>query len=83
MAPRVAGGDPPVARPMLEISDVAKSYGSGSKVTHALRSISFSIAERELVCVVGPSGCGKTTLLKCIAGLMRPTRGEVVLHGKR
>jgi NitT/TauT family transport system ATP-binding protein len=67
---------------VLEISDVAKSYGSGGKVTHALRSISFSIAERELVCVVGPSGCGKTTLLKCIAGLMRPTRGEVVLHGK-
>ena len=57
---------------MLEIRDVAKSYGSGSTVTHALRSISFSIAERELVCVVGPSGCGKTTLLKCIAGLMRP-----------
>ena len=67
---------------MLEIRDVAKTYGSGSQVTHALRSISFSIAERELVCVVGPSGCGKTTLLKCIAGLMRPTRGEVVLHGK-
>ncbi len=68
---------------MLEIRDVAKTYGSGSQVTHALRSISFSIAERELVCVVGPSGCGKTTLLKCIAGLMRPTRGEVVLHGER
>ena len=68
---------------MLEIRDVAKSYGSGSQVTHALRSISFSIAERELVCVVGPSGCGKTTLLKCIAGLMRPTRGEVFLHGER
>ena len=68
---------------MLEIRDVAKSYGSGSQITEALRSISFSIAERELVCVVGPSGCGKTTLLKCIAGLMRPTRGEVVLHGQR
>ena len=67
---------------MLEIRDVAKSYGSGSKVTHALRSISFSIAERELVCVVGPSGCGKTTLLKCIAGLLRPTRGDVLLHGE-
>ena len=68
---------------MLEIRDVAKTYGSGSQVTHALRSISFSIAERELVCVVGPSGGGKTTLLKCIAGLMRPTRGEVLLHGER
>ena len=67
---------------MLEIRDVGKTYGSGDKVTHALRSISFSIAERELVCVVGPSGCGKTTLLKCIAGLMRPTRGEVLLHGE-
>lgn len=65
---------------MLEISDVAKSYGSGSKVTHALRSISFSIAERELVCVVGPSGCGKTTLLKCIAGLMHPSRGEILFE---
>jgi len=67
---------------VLEIRDVAKSYGSGSKVTHALRVIAFSIAERELVCVVGPSGCGKTTLLKCIAGLLRPTRGEVLLHGE-
>ena len=66
---------------MLEIRDVAKSYGSGSAVTHALRSISFSIGEGELVCVVGPSGCGKTTLLKCIAGLLRPTQGEVVLRG--
>ena len=68
---------------MLEIRDVAKTYGSGSQVTHALRSISFSIAERELVCVVGPSGCGKTTLLKCVAGLLRPSRGEVLLRGKR
>jgi len=67
---------------MLEIRDVSKTYGSGGQVTHALRSISFSIGERELVCVVGPSGCGKTTLLKCIAGLMRPTRGEVVLNGE-
>ena len=66
---------------MLEIRDLGKTYGTGEKLTHALRSISFAIGEGELVCVVGPSGCGKTTLLKCIAGLLEPTRGEVVLHG--
>jgi NitT/TauT family transport system ATP-binding protein len=66
---------------MLEIRELGKTYGTGEKLTHALRSISFSIGEGELVCVVGPSGCGKTTLLKCIAGLLQPTRGEVVLHG--
>jgi NitT/TauT family transport system ATP-binding protein len=66
---------------MLEIRDLGKTYGAGEKLTQALRSISFAIGEGELVCVVGPSGCGKTTLLKCIAGLLAPTHGEVVLDG--
>jgi NitT/TauT family transport system ATP-binding protein len=68
---------------MLEIKSLAKTYGTGEKSTHALRRVSFEVANREFVCVVGPSGCGKTTLLKCVAGLLRPTSGEVLLRGKR
>jgi NitT/TauT family transport system ATP-binding protein len=68
---------------MLEIRSLGKVYGSGERATHAIADVSFSVAEREFVCVVGPSGCGKTTLLKCAAGLLRPTRGEILLRGRR
>jgi NitT/TauT family transport system ATP-binding protein len=67
---------------VLEIDSLGKTYGSGTKATEAIRSISFTVEERELVCVVGPSGCGKTTLLKCVAGLLPPTRGGAILKGK-
>jgi len=82
MAPRLAGGDPPVTV-LLEISSLGKTYGAGETATHAIGDVSFGIDDGEFVCVVGPSGCGKTTLLKCIAGLLRPSRGEVLLRGKR
>ena len=62
---------------MLEIKDLGKTYGTGATATHAVGNVSFSVEEGEFVCVVGPSGCGKTTLLKCIAGLLRPSAGEV------
>ena len=68
---------------MLEIKGLGKTYGSGDKATHAVADVSFVVEDREFVCVVGPSGCGKTTLLKCVGGLLRPSRGEVVLRGKR
>ena len=68
---------------MLEIKNVGKIYGAGTNATHAIAEVSFDVSEGEFMCVVGPSGCGKTTLLKCISGLLRPTRGEVVLKGER
>ena len=68
---------------MLEIRGLGKTYGSGAKATHAVGNVSFTVEDGEFVCVVGPSGCGKTTLLKCVAGLLPPTSGEVLLRGKR
>jgi NitT/TauT family transport system ATP-binding protein len=68
---------------MLEIRDIVKTYGTGATATRAIGSVSFTIEAGEFVCVVGPSGCGKTTLLKCVAGLLRPTSGEVALRGRR
>ncbi len=68
---------------MLEIKNIGKTYGAGEKATHAIRDVSFRVDEGEFVCVVGPSGCGKTTLLKCVAGLLRPSDGEVFLRGRR
>jgi NitT/TauT family transport system ATP-binding protein len=68
---------------LLEIRNVAKTYGTGAKATHAIADVSFAVDDREFVCVVGPSGCGKTTLLKCVGGLLRPSKGEVLLRGRR
>jgi NitT/TauT family transport system ATP-binding protein len=85
VASRLAGGDGAMsmsAEHLLEIRNVAKTYGSGAKATHAIADASFAVDDREFVCVVGPSGCGKTTLLKCVGGLLRPSSGLVLLRGK-
>jgi NitT/TauT family transport system ATP-binding protein len=68
---------------MLEIKGLGKTYGDGDKATHAIGDVTLTVEAGEFACVVGPSGCGKTTLLKCVAGLMKPSRGEVLLRGKR
>jgi NitT/TauT family transport system ATP-binding protein len=80
----VASGHAAVgAKRVLEIRSLGKTYGTDAKATHAIGDVSFVVDEGEFVCVVGPSGCGKTTLLKCVAGLLRPSRGEVLLRGRR
>src|ERR687894_2513796 len=68
---------------MLSIKHLGKTYGVGDRATHAIGDVSFELGEREFVCVVGPSGCGKTTLLKCMSGLLEPTRGEIELKGRK
>jgi NitT/TauT family transport system ATP-binding protein len=67
----------------LEIRGLRKVYDGHGRSVEALADLTFSVAASELVCVVGPSGCGKTTLLRCVAGLLEPTAGEVLLQGDR
>jgi NitT/TauT family transport system ATP-binding protein len=64
---------------MLEVRGLTHRYGAHD----AVRDLTFTVAKDELACIVGPSGCGKSTLLRCIAGLTRPTAGEITLHGNK
>lgn len=64
----------------VELDNVSKFYDAEQKL-HALHEVSFGIALGEFVSIVGPSGCGKSTLLKIIAGLDKPTSGEVRFNG--
>jgi NitT/TauT family transport system ATP-binding protein len=67
---------------MLEVNGIRKVYDGHGRRVEAIGDLTFSVADREFVCVVGPSGCGKTTLLRCIAGLLEPTAGEVLVDGR-
>lgn len=68
---------------MLNIKNISKTYEDDIKRVEAIKNIKADIKEREFVVFVGPSGCGKTTLLKCIAGILKPTKGEIIIDGKR
>ena len=62
---------------MLEVTGLTRAFGSHT----AIAGVSLRVADGELVAIVGPSGCGKSTLLRCLAGLLPPTSGQVVLDG--
>lgn len=60
---------------------VERHFGTDkASSVHALGPFDLEVGEGEFVCVVGPSGCGKSTFLRIVAGLLRPTRGEVELY---
>ena len=65
--------------PDLEVRSLSVEFDSGGYVVHALDNLSFNAASGELVLLLGPSGSGKTTLLSCIAGILRPTNGMIVV----
>lgn len=65
--------------PMLEVRDLVVSYGK----IKAVKGISFSVDEGEVVSLIGTNGAGKTTTLRTISGLLRPTSGSIRFQGKR
>jgi branched-chain amino acid transport system ATP-binding protein len=64
---------------LLELTDVHTYYGA----IHALRGVTMSIEEGEIVTLIGSNGAGKSTTLRTISGLLKPRQGEIVLRGKR
>jgi NitT/TauT family transport system ATP-binding protein len=67
----------------IELTDVDLIYGGASQdTTLAVSSATLAIERGEFLAIVGPSGCGKSTLLKLISGLVRPSRGKVVVDGE-
>ena len=65
----------------VELSNVSKVYTDPPELVTALTNISFHVNQGEFLCIVGPSGCGKSTLLRMIAGLDKPTSGEIRFRG--
>ncbi len=67
---------------LLEIEGLRKDYGRTDSRTKALNGITFQIMPGEFVGIMGPSGSGKSTLLNCIATVIRPTAGRILMDGK-
>ncbi len=68
--------------PMIRVSNLYKIYCVGDTRVRALNGVSFEIYKGEFCAIVGTSGSGKSTLLNMLAGLEKPTRGEIVIAGK-
>ena len=63
---------------LLEVNDIHTYYDK----IHALKGISLTVEEGEIVCLIGANGAGKTTTLRAISGLIKPRQGNIVLQGE-
>lgn len=79
---RTSASPTQMTTPILSVRGLRKVYSTGGGEVEAVRDLTFDLQPGELACLVGPSGSGKTTLLKCIAGLLAPTSGQVLLDGE-
>jgi len=69
-----------VTKDKIVIDRASKLFLEGTVV--AFRNVELQVRSNEVLCIVGPSGCGKTTLLRCIAGLLTPSSGRILIDGE-
>ena len=68
-------------KPVIQVRNLHKVYSIGKNKVHALNGVSLDIFEGEFCAIVGTSGSGKSTMLNMLAGLEKPTKGQVVING--
>ena len=68
--------------PMIRVKNLYKIYKVGKNKVYALNGVDFTMYKGEFCAIVGPSGSGKSTLLNMLAGLEKPSKGEIVIAGK-
>jgi len=68
---------------ILEVKNVGLSYSLGKGSFEVIDKISFDVHENEFLTIVGPSGCGKSSLIRIIAGLLNPSKGEVLYRHRQ
>jgi putative ABC transport system ATP-binding protein len=73
--------EPKQSGPVVDFSRVSKEYSLSGKLVKALDDVSFEVKPNQLVVLLGPSGAGKTTVLNLVAGLEKPSHGEVRVLG--
>ena len=78
---RVAFAEPVAPKPVVSAQNLVRRYGEGDTAVDALRGVSVEVASGQLTAVMGPSGSGKSTLMHILAGLDRPTSGDVFIDG--
>jgi len=66
----------------VTLTGVSKVYGRGGTAVHALDQVSLTASPGEFTCLIGASGCGKSTLLNLVAGLDKPTAGQIAVGGR-
>ncbi len=67
--------------PIIQVSNLVKTYHTGEVEVQALRGITIDVPAGEMLAIMGPSGCGKTTFLNCVSGIDDVTAGRILIEG--